>query len=115
MFSFDSWIDLPIAEIATDPIFNIYFSSSEIVQDDKKYYISNLNMGIELVLSLNKIIQSIHFFNENGNQFTGQLPNGIQFSFSPDKIKSIFGNPYKTGAVLKIFTLDILGSGTNTF
>jgi len=92
-----SWINQSAKDLSFDRNYKRYFSCTEMKQDEKVFYLSNLEKGIEIVLSIDKRVQSIHFFDQDESRFKGILPFGISFGFSQAKIRSIYGKSYRKG------------------
>ena len=94
-----SWIDKELKEIRTSALFLKYFRNEEIYKDEMDYYFSNKKLGIDMVMSNNFIITTIHLFSNtlNYEKFEGELPFNIEFSFTRTKIERIFGAPNKSG------------------
>ncbi|MEL7534280.1 MAG: hypothetical protein AAFN10_23445, partial [Bacteroidota bacterium] len=71
---------LKIATLLSE--FQKYFSETELEKIDRKYYLTNHEKGIEIVLDHEKIIEAIHLFGF-GNlgiiPFSGKLPAGLKF------------------------------------
>jgi hypothetical protein len=94
------WIHKKVDSLVATPLFRQYFEGIDMEGEDGSYYISNQLCGIELVVNEAKEIRSIHFFGENRKIetcFKGDLPLGIVFSWSREKIQASFGIPKKSG------------------
>src|SRR4051812_36021089 len=97
MEKFINWIDKNIEDILKDPVYQLYFQGVNMTKEEDDFYLSRLDKGIELVLSNEKNIISIHFFGEKDRNFIGDLPNRLKFSFNKAEIHEIFGLPYRIG------------------
>ncbi len=94
------WINKNIEEVNFTELFNLYFKEYETLKDEDVYYMINKEKGIDIMLSNDNIITSIHFYSgEHGDSkaYTDKLPNGISFCLSRENIHSLFGVPDKTG------------------
>ena len=101
MNEFFEWINKDLKYISTKQLYQYFFSNTLLNDEEENvFYISNYDKGIELVLSRFKIIESIHLFGKDSKeqkQFKGELPLNISFSFSRQKVISLFGAPKKSG------------------
>ena len=94
------WIDKELKQVQQLESFLKYFAGKEIVKDDLDRYISNESEGIDIVMSKDLIINTIHLsskLNKNRLQFDGELPFEVKFSFSRNEIRKLLGAPNKTG------------------
>lgn len=94
-------IDKNLEVVKKERLFQIFFIGAILdTKEEDVDYLSNYDKGIELVLSKQKIIWSIHFFGKEGpfhKRFVDKLPFGITFSFSRQDVRSIFGVPHRNG------------------
>lgn len=95
------WIDKELESIKETELYLYFFRQATLNKEEESVdYLSNYNKGIELVLSKNNVIQSIHFWGtegENHQQYKDKLPLDINFVYSRQQIHSLFGFPDKQG------------------
>jgi hypothetical protein len=94
------WIDKDLNDIVGTNAYQQYFSHITPTYEEDRQYFSNNAQGIELILSIEKSVLSIHFFGEkrkDEKSFKGELPLSIKFSFSRKTVQSIFGIPTRSG------------------
>lgn len=94
-----NWIDKDLSKVKLTELFIKYFEGRKIVQDEMDYYLSNEEKGIEIVISTVFEINTIHLFSkyENYMQFEDELPFNIEFSLTKVDIRSLLGEPSRTG------------------
>lgn len=79
---------------------NIFFSETNLLQDEDVYYLENSEIGISVIFSHLKIVQSIHIYGkerENEKEFQGSLIYNLKFSFSKEEVFKLLGHANKTG------------------
>lgn len=99
-----NWIDKSIFSIKNQETYEFYFSKIEENKIEDSIYLSNREKGVEIVLSLDQIIVSIHFLSGNTigyAQYKGSLPHEIEFSFTRDDVQNKLGTPQKHGGGYK--------------
>lgn len=94
------WIDKQLKYVEKSPLFKKYFDGIEIIEDEGRNYLFNPKFGIDIVLSDDLKVQSIHFFSEQkrkNKEFNGSMPFNLNFSMNRSIVKQILGIPNKTG------------------
>ncbi len=105
-----NWIDKNLKEVESSSLFNNYFNVEDLIKGEDTFYLNNKREGIEIVLSKDLKISSIHLFSgdEDYKLFTGELPFKIKFSFKREDIQAIFGRPNKTGGGHRSLYIEII-------
>ena len=94
------WIDKNLDEIKGTLLFGKYFDSILLDEGINVYYLLNPQFGIDIILRENYSVKSIHFY--SGSQkgvkvFPDTLPFDLEFSFSKEYCRKLFGVPRFTG------------------
>lgn len=108
-----NWIDKSLKKVFDNTLFNEYFFNKEMTECGNTFYLINKSKGIELVMSNEFIITSIHLFSgEDGNYqaFKEDLPFKLKFSFTKDDIHELFGKPNKSGGGHKSLFLEFIAN-----
>jgi hypothetical protein len=92
-----NWIDEPIDRISNTDLFALYFKDCVSIEDVQCFYLTNLNKGIELVLSESKVIRTIHLYGSPESLFEEEIPLGLSFSLSRTQVINRFGKPLRSG------------------
>ena len=103
-----NWLNKKLNHVSSDSQFKYYFEHTTGKVEDNSIYLTNAEKGIELILTMESVITSIHFFSgkQNGSkEFSEELPDGLKFSSSREIIHSLFGEPKKTGGGFTNFIL----------
>ncbi len=95
------WIDKNVIDLSATQLYQHLFNAAELNNEEENvFYISSYENGIELVLSKYKVVESIHLFGIESNikkRFKGDLPFGVDFYFSRQKVHNLFGVPKRSG------------------
>ena len=95
-----NWIDRDLNEIREDRLFKYYFNGVAPCEEDGVPYLLNASGGINMVLSDQSSVRSIHLFSANDcdcNGFSGSIPFDLKFSMSRKDTNRIFGKPDRKG------------------
>jgi hypothetical protein len=95
-----NWIDKELNEIRGLPLFKDCFQKALIEEDDGVSYLFNASKGINLILSDNFSVGSIHLFSGNNNEtkrYRGVIPFDLDFSMSRTVVNRKFGSPDRKG------------------
>ena len=102
---FFDWINKDLNYILTKESYQYFFEDVKLdEEEDDTFYLSNYAKGIELVLSKDKIVESIHLFGvemTDQKQFEYELPLNIHFSFTRENIIGVLGKPPRHGGGYK--------------
>lgn len=95
-----NWIDKDLDAITDRSEFKFFFGSTELVKGEDTFYLTNTEEGIEIVMPLNLIVDTIHLFPggyQGYKSFSFPLPFNILFSSNQNDVQSVLGQPNKTG------------------
>lgn len=94
------WLGLDLATVSQGTLFKYFFSNIQPDNIDDTFYLTNSDKGIELVISEEKLVTTIHLFSgEDGEYgpFNDDMPFNLSFSMSKEDLRKFFGNPERTG------------------
>lgn len=94
------WVGLELANISEGILFKHFFSNIHLDNSENTFYLTNAKKGIELVISEEKLVTTIHLFSgqENGyDLFNEEMPFNLSFSMSKEDLRKLFGNPNIAG------------------
>ena len=94
------WIDKDLNEIISEDNFKNYFDNITPKQDDDVFYLTSSENGIEILLSKDKKVTSIHLFSNGLNkmkEFEGILPNKLSFLLNRQQVIDNLGKPNISG------------------
>ena len=97
-YKIQNWIDKELGAISKDPLFVYYFEGANLNEIEDSFYLCNKAAGIEMVLSNDLTISSIHLFSGKKGDFEvykGELPFGLTFCLSQREIQTCLGKPKK--------------------
>ena len=94
-----TWIDKGLAEIRGDSLFQHFFNGIEMVEIEGRYYLDNKQLGLDMVLSDQLLVRTIHLhgYSEGYKTYKGELPFGLLFSMSRSALRKKMGEPAKSG------------------
>jgi hypothetical protein len=95
-----NWIDKELSELKGMPLFKACFQKTIIEEDDGVSYLFNAPKGINLILTDDFSVGSIHLFSGNNNEtkrYRGIIPFDLKFSMSRTVINRKFGRPDRKG------------------
>lgn len=95
-----NWIDKELREVKADPLYRYYFDGIRMGEDDGVSYLLNASEGINMVLSDQSYVRSVHLFSGNDyncNSFDGSIPFELTFRMSRHVINRKFGHPDRKG------------------
>jgi len=95
-----NWIDKKLYDIKGSLVFGGYFDTVLLEKGAKVYYLLNPHRGIDLILREDMSIKAIHFYSgkqKGTNQFTDELPFGLDFSLLKSDTRKILGEPAMSG------------------
>lgn len=110
MAEITTWIDKPIDEINKTTLFAENFEGCVLEESAERFYLSNLQMGIELVLSEKKVVRTVFIYGTATSFFKGEIPLNLQFSLSRSEIIQRFGKPFRSGTRHRSLYLGIVQS-----
>ncbi|GEM_PF-6421391 len=94
------WVGLELANISEGALFKYFFSNIHLDNVENTFYLTNPKKGIELVISEEKLVTTIHLFSgqENGySLFNEKMPFNLSFSMSKEDLRKLFGKPNRVG------------------
>jgi hypothetical protein len=94
------WIDQSLDLVSNKELYKIYFASINPTEYEDVIYISNYEKGIELVLTPEKVVISIHLFGKNTvdhGSFRGKIPFELNFSYSRKEVVEVLGIAHLNG------------------
>lgn len=103
--NFIDWLNKKVDDISNTLLFSRYFEKAILSKIEETFYLTNKFKGIEVVLSINLVVTSIHFFsdlNEETNAFQEELPLKIKLTYDRIKIRQILGTPNKNGGGIEV-------------
>lgn len=96
-----NWIDKELVQVNDRPIFKKYFEEQVMTEGENVFYLANKESGIEVVMPVDFVIDTIHLFSGNKQDgfksFKGDLPFGLSFSNDMEVVRSVIGRPDKSG------------------
>ena len=98
--NFIDWLNKKVEAISNTSLFVKYFEKVILLKIEDSFYLTNKFRGIEVVLSINFVVTSIHFFsdlNEETNAFQEELPLQIKLTYDRIQIRQVLGTPNKNG------------------
>lgn len=101
-----NWLNKPLSEVRSSLLFEKYFDSSTLDNVENEYFIYNPVLGIDIMLKNNLVIDAIHFYSNDHEGISGfkdELPFNVKFSYSREKVSSLFGTPNETGGGKRSF------------
>lgn len=99
-FNFFEWIDKKVDILWDNHTFKKYFEGISLSNVEDVFYLTNEEMGVEIVMNIDKTIESIHFFsgtNLKYGPFTENLPYNLCFSDKRYDVLKKVGTPAKSG------------------
>jgi len=94
------WIDKNLDEVKTTLLFGKYFDSINLENVEDEYYLINPNLGIDIMLTPELFLKSIHFYSgsqERVQPFVDKLPFALDFSFTQEYTRQLLGKPNEFG------------------
>lgn len=100
MVNYFNWINKRLADLVSENEFSFFFTGIDLIKIENSFYLTNKSKGIELVLSIDKTITSVHFFSKierSYSCFSLILPKELEFSDSRLIVQSKLGKPNRSG------------------
>src|SRR5262245_23834371 len=93
------WLDKRLDTISNSELFLKYFIDTPLTEGENVFYLNRNDKGIDIVLSIDLVILTVHLFsgNNNNGKFKESLPFNVKFSMSRSEILEIFGQPKQNG------------------
>jgi hypothetical protein len=94
------WIDRRLPEIKDSVLYGKYFDTIILEEDIDEYSLFNPQLGLDLIVRLDFSIRAIHFYSgnqEGANKFMDKLPFDLDFSFTREQTRKMFGIPNESG------------------
>lgn len=91
---FLKWIDRSLNEINKTSVFLNFFGNIDLEQIEDRLYLENEEQGIDIVLSLDFIITSVHVKLIRDDK---KLPNSLEFGMTKLQVEKTLGEAQRNG------------------